>query len=818
MSRGVDHAGLRWASRLAMALVAATALTLIAGTSSPPAEAAVPSDQVSVPVGGSAIGGITTSPTMTPGFSTTTSDYVIYCGPGANAITVTLTGAGGGTIQAGGQSGGSVTLSVTLGEGQAAVVRQGSGGQAVEYWIRCLPHDFPQLTITPGASPPPAGWYLTGNISTSSDGKSGTYAMILDRKGTPVWYQAAPGGAINVELLPGNNLAWAPSLGPGIGSNPTGAFRLYQLDTQTVSSLRAAPNPPAPIDPHELLQLSNGHRMVIATPITIKDLSQFPNLSAAQNRVVDCWIEELDSQGGLAWLWKASDHIAVAETTRPQLADYQGAKAADMYHCNSIDVQTPTGSVLISVRHTDSVYLIDKTNGHVIWKMGGGNATHEAGSQLLTMTNDPRGGFYAQHDARFQSATEVSLYDDESAPRTGPARGVQYAINTVAGTATLDWQYGPGGNAAATGSFRRYTTNLADPVNQPDNLIGWGFRTNSGFDEVDAAGNLLMRMAFPHGELEYRVVKVGPSALDLNLLRSTAGLPRPVSPTIGWHSLGGVLTSKPGAASWAPNRLDAFVRGTDQQMWHTWWEGAQWGGWEPLGGVLTTGPAAAAWSPGRLDVFARGTDQQLWHKWWDGTQWGGWEPLGGVLNSGPAVASWSAGRLDVMVEGTDQQVWHRSYDGIQWNGWEPLGAQTTAEPAAASWAPGRLDLFVRNLDGTLGHRFYDAQWSSWEWYAGSLTSAPAAASAYPGQVDVVAAGSNNVPQRFEWVSRWQNWQSLGGATAQTPAVVKRDAGTEDVFVMGTDNLLYHTALSSAPGSAVTRRPAAPPSRADAGRL
>ena len=41
--------------------------------------------------------------------------------------------------------------------------------------------------------------------------------------------------------------------------------------------------------------------------------------------------------------------------------------------------------------------------------------------------------------------------------------------------------------------------------------------------------------------------------------------------------------------------------------------------WEPLGGVLASGPAAAAWSAGRLDVFVRGTDNQLWHKWYDGS-------------------------------------------------------------------------------------------------------------------------------------------------------------------------------------------------------
>jgi hypothetical protein len=64
-----------------------------------------------------------------------------------------------------------------------------------------------------------------------------------------------------------------------------------------------------------------------------------------------------------------------------------------------------------------------------------------------------------------------------------------------------------------------------------------------------------------------------------------------------------------------------FVKGTDNQLWHKWYQNG-WSGYEPLGGTLTDGPAAAAWAPGRLDVFVKGTDNQLWHKWYDGT-WNG---------------------------------------------------------------------------------------------------------------------------------------------------------------------------------------------------
>src|SRR5689334_11786116 len=83
-----------------------------------------------------------------------------------------------------------------------------------------------------------------------------------------------------------------------------------------------------------------------------------------------------------------------------------------------------------------------------------------------------------------------------------------------------------------------------------------------------------------------------------------------------WESLGGVLVAGPTVSSWAANRLDVFGTGTDNHMWHKWWDGSSWSGWEDLGGVLIDNPAAVSWGPNRIDTFVRGTDNALWHKWW----------------------------------------------------------------------------------------------------------------------------------------------------------------------------------------------------------
>ncbi len=140
----------------------------------------------------------------------------------------------------------------------------------------------------------------------------------------------------------------------------------------------------------------------------------------------------------------------------------------------------------------------------------------------------------------------------------------------------------------------------------------------------------------------------------------------------------GTLTSAPAVAAWGPNRLDVFVRGTDQALHHAWTNdgGRKWLGWERLGGEVTSGPAVAAWGPGRLDVFARGTDYSLYHAWFDGRWWPvpltDWEPQGRVLTSAPGVASQAPGRLDIIVSGTDGALHRKSCDASGCNSFSSL--------------------------------------------------------------------------------------------------------------------------------------------------
>jgi hypothetical protein len=89
--------------------------------------------------------------------------------------------------------------------------------------------------------------------------------------------------------------------------------------------------------------------------------------------------------------------------------------------------------------------------------------------------------------------------------------------------------------------------------------------------------------------------------------------------------------------------------------------------WQSLGGVLTSGPDAVSWTTGHHDVFVRGTDNALWHNWFDTHLWRGWHSLGAQFTSDPAANS--SGNVEtgpfirVFVRGTDNALWHKAFGG-----------------------------------------------------------------------------------------------------------------------------------------------------------
>ncbi|HEY5375825.1 MAG TPA: arylsulfotransferase family protein [Polyangiaceae bacterium] len=416
--------------------------------------------------------------TLTPTFSPAIHDYYVRCVAGQNDVTLTTTDVSGPRSSA-----------LSMVPDQAIVV----GGS---YWVRCLPPDFPVITVTEPGTPTP-GYYLLN---------SAAYGGVFDSNGVPVWY-ARGTMPINVESPAPNTISFMRNANAGAAA----FYEIHDLATNTVTKVMA---PDTPTDDHEMRILPNGDFLVFTYPLQPGiDLTGLKAYTSSDT-LIGCNIEELDPAGNIVWSWLATDHVdPVLESLTQIGAQIDGTAGVDAFHCNGIDVDS-TGNLLVSMRHTSSVFYIERASSKILWKLGG-TAFNKDGATLIQTANDSEGTFSQQHDARFQANGNISLYDDHGLG-TGFARGIEYALDLDAKTATPVFQFLGSGIAFYEGSFRRYADG--------ESLISWGYVPSDPrvLTEIDSAGNDVFDIAFSGPNVSYRGEKVALAQFDLDLLRRNA--------------------------------------------------------------------------------------------------------------------------------------------------------------------------------------------------------------------------------------------------------------------------------------------------------
>jgi hypothetical protein len=259
------------------------------------------------------------------------------------------------------------------------------------------------------------------------------------------------------------------------------------------------------------------------------------------------------------------------------------------------------------------------------------------------------------------------------------------------------------------------------------------------------------------------------------------------------------LASGPGSASWGPGRLDIFVRGSDNALWHRYYASSiGWTGWTTLGGQLASDPAAISWGYGRIDIFAQGIDNALKHIYYDASTggWSSWYSHGGTLASGPDVASWGPGRLDVFYRGTDNTLRHVFYASSvgAWSGEYNHGGSLASDPAAVSWGYGRIDVFAKAADNSMSRIDYDytqGGWTGWSSLGGTFSSGPAVSSWGSGRLDVFARGTDSALWHAYFASGWSSWNSLGNQLTSDPGAVSWGPGRIDIFAAASPSSLLH---------------------------
>lgn len=504
------------------------------------------------------------TPTWPP-FDPAATDYVVECAAGVGTANVTMTidllPFTTATVKVGGGPAtpvGAGTVTVPMRTDDLLLLSTTRQGVGKNYHFRCVPNDFPRLDVTRPGNPTP-GWYLTtSGFASFNPSRNGSFLMILDHYGAPVWYKRTPAGSkIDFKKLSADRLAFTPSVGP-YGILADQGYWLTNLQgTGTVKHRTTMPLPAdLPTDHHDYIELPgipNGRALVSYPIVTGVDLSGMmpPPVPGAggggpgtvNDIIADGVIQEVDGAGTEQWRWDMSNYFDPADSTFPINFDENlprppaGTGAAgfpdawDVFHINAIDRVGADGDYVVTVRHMDGVFRVDRATKNVEWTLGTPPANNPrlpgpAGPQAprLRIVGDPYttpgdqfSGPKRPHDARLNGNVLTML--DNQAGTGRPSRAVAYTIDTsnpADPTATMLWQIR---NAVPGGAT------LGGAQQTPDGsvVVNWGAGLQPFLEEFAPNGTRLMSVSLPFGGNSYRTVKYPPADFDVNTLRATAG-------------------------------------------------------------------------------------------------------------------------------------------------------------------------------------------------------------------------------------------------------------------------------------------------------
>ena len=458
-----------------------------------------------------------------PEYHVDATDYAVECTGGSTRIDLALLRSTTARLNGVPVGSGPVDLPVSTDQRFQLQLRRGSTTQSLSF--RCMPADFPRLNVDRPGDPAP-GWYVT---TVRKLGTGVGYATVLDRFGAPVWYKRVPQDIADVRRRSDGRLLMVRALGPRYGVDPDRGYLVASLFGTVVDELTTVPDPAEPdvvfpTDHHDLVALPGGARAMLTYPILEdQDLTVLGAGYLASDDIADGVIQEIDANDNLVWSWRTSDHFGY-DVNYPvrwgPLEGYNGDEV-DVYHLNSLDqIKDGSGDYLVSARHMDNVFRIDRATGNVDWVLGevpadvpGGSAATTIPPQL-TIVGDARGP-RRPHDARLNGDV-LTLFDNRT--DTGePARAVAYRIDAEALTATLLWEIEQeaGQSSAGLGSNRVTADGTV--------VVSWGGGVQPVFGEYTLAGEPLMQITQVAGGNSYRIMKEPLSVFSADLLRASAG-------------------------------------------------------------------------------------------------------------------------------------------------------------------------------------------------------------------------------------------------------------------------------------------------------
>jgi hypothetical protein len=255
------------------------------------------------------------------------------------------------------------------------------------------------------------------------------------------------------------------------------------------------------MDGHEFLITPWNTALILAYGVTTANLTSIGG--AASQQVLVNVVQEIDIKTGrVLFQWNANGNVPYSDSHAPRPAS--ASQAWDWFHINAVHLDAD-GNLLVSSRHTWTVYKVNRRTGQLVWELGGKHSSftlQAAPGQVL----DRAGEIFAwQHDPEGLGNGLYTFFDNEAgtsgqAPLLTRSRAVTVHLDLLTRVATLvESDNMPEGVAAGFGGNAQTTRN-------GDLFVGWDAQPY--ISEFSPSGTLVFNAQFPSGVTCYRAYRL----------------------------------------------------------------------------------------------------------------------------------------------------------------------------------------------------------------------------------------------------------------------------------------------------------------------
>ncbi len=355
----------------------------------------------------------------------------------------------------------------------------------------------PEIVITNDNNPSNGDLFLS-NIVFNLQIPNQPYLIIYENRGTAFFERQLSGEAWNFDKQPSGLLTYYDQ----------NDYRYYGMNSSYNITDTFSTGNGYHTDLHELRVLADGSAYLLSYDQETVDMSQYIQGGDPNATVVGLIIQQIDMYKNVIFQWRSWDHFSILDATHENFL----ASIIDYVHGNALEVEND-GNIILSSRHMDEITKINRSNGDIIWRLGGKN-------NQFTFINDTA-KFSHQHAIRRISPTNLTLFDNGNYHTPQYSRACEYNVNETGKTATLVWQFR--NTPDYYGSAMGYVQRLPDG----NTLISWG-ATNPTVTEVTPGGVKVFEMSLDTNVFTYRAFRY-PWGDTLTGIASNSGAPKSFS-------------------------------------------------------------------------------------------------------------------------------------------------------------------------------------------------------------------------------------------------------------------------------------------------